>query len=332
MNRVRSWLNLAWYLWKRNNWIVDPRRLFVAAADVSIDRPIFLLGNQGGGLTLVSRMLRRHPRVVNVTGDHEYWAGADELQKVMLPRLPDSLRLGGRVFRDGIEHPVFTPPRSWSYGTDDLIGEYRCTRGDADGEAARALRKIIGESLAIHGGNGGSRFVDKSQVYTVKTSFVDALLEGCSPHFVLVTRNPYAACYRAALGKAADMKRYADRLSLAERVGYCAEHWHNTVTAALEDGDEVEHFTWFRFEDFLREPRRMVSRLCEFVGLSFREEMVPGPDDDIPFGTRFPSRWYPLRPDVNEKYLARLPREFADVISDRCGSLASRFGYSTEDG
>jgi len=71
-------LNLLWYLWKRNNWMLNPRSWFGRFEEAEIDRPIFLLGVQGGGLTLLSRMLRRHPQVVSVSGNHRYWSGADE--------------------------------------------------------------------------------------------------------------------------------------------------------------------------------------------------------------------------------------------------------------
>ena len=61
-------LNRAWYLWRRSEWMLDPRRFFTDWADVPVQRPIFFLGNQGDGLTFVSRMVRRHPDVVSVTG------------------------------------------------------------------------------------------------------------------------------------------------------------------------------------------------------------------------------------------------------------------------
>ena len=43
-------LNLFWYLWKRNNWMLDPRSWFDKFKVVKIDRSIFLLGVQGEGV------------------------------------------------------------------------------------------------------------------------------------------------------------------------------------------------------------------------------------------------------------------------------------------
>ncbi|RLC78416.1 MAG: hypothetical protein DRJ03_25265, partial [Chloroflexi bacterium] len=52
---------------------------------------------------------------------------------------------------------------------------------------------------------------------------------------MLVVNNPYAACYRAALGKAQDMERLKDKLSFKERLEICAQHWANSIRCALED-------------------------------------------------------------------------------------------------
>jgi len=43
-------LNLLWYLWKRNNWMLDPRSWFDKFKAVKIDRSVFLSGVQGEGV------------------------------------------------------------------------------------------------------------------------------------------------------------------------------------------------------------------------------------------------------------------------------------------
>ena len=83
---------------------------------------------------MISRMLRRHRQVVSISGDHISWAGADEMQRVMMCRLPDSLRLGGPYFCQEFPDHRLTPPRSWSYASDDLIDYHRKTEADYDPE------------------------------------------------------------------------------------------------------------------------------------------------------------------------------------------------------
>ena len=134
------WANYLYYYWRRNNWLLYPHRFFGDYEGIEMSHPIYLVGNQGDGLTLIARMLRRHQAIVSVTGNHRYWAGADEMQNVMRGRLPRSLRQGGRFICKDFSHETFTPPRSWSYGADDLVEHYRKTATDHDDEAAETNR------------------------------------------------------------------------------------------------------------------------------------------------------------------------------------------------
>lgn len=84
-------LNRLYYHWKRGRWIIDHRTYLGNYENMPIDRPIFLLDVQCGGLTLVSRMLSRQPSVVSVTGNYRYWSGADEMHTVLDPILPAEL-------------------------------------------------------------------------------------------------------------------------------------------------------------------------------------------------------------------------------------------------
>ncbi len=171
------------------------------------------------------------------------------------------------------------------------------------------------------------RFVDKSQVFSVKMSFMDALLKNTNPYFVLVTRNPYAAIYRAATGKAGDMRRYAKYMSLDERVEVCIQHWLNTMKSVMEDKDKVSNFTWIHFEDMLRKPKGILLKLTQFLGLPFIEDMIPAPHHKIPLGSKYRDCWYPLRPDVNVRYLREIPEKYLRQIEESCGAIAAEFGY-----
>jgi hypothetical protein len=326
--RWRAAAERIWYYWRRNEWMADPSWLMPARIRGPVHGPIFLLGVQGGGLTLVSRMLRRHPAVVTLSGGRDYWVGADEIQSSMAMRLPASLALGGRLLHRGQWHPRMTPPHSWAYACDELLPRYRRTEADYDEHAAATLCQVISECVRRHGrGTGPYRFLDKSQTYTVKVGYLNALLRGTDPRFVLVTRDPYAACVRAASGKAGDMRRYSGRISLAERIAICAEHWANSMSLALEDGRGLPNFTTVRFEDILQDPSTSLRRICDFVGLSYEEEMIPQPGHRIPFGSKYSDRWYPLKPAINDAYLGMAAPEHLDRIAERCGPLAERLGY-----
>lgn len=323
--RLIEALNLLWYLWKRNNWMLNPRSWFSRFEEAEIDRPIFLLGVQGGGLTLLSRMLRRHPQVVSVSGNHRYWSGADEMHTVLGPILPPELT-GTRYKVPWPDHPVFKPPRSWTYACDELLPHYRKTAEDATPKLKRAFERAIKMCIARHAlDQKNARFVDKSQVYTVRVSLIRELLKEYKPKFVLVVNNPYAACYRAALGKAQDMERLKGKLSFKERLEICAQHWANSIRCALED--KAKDMLVVRFEDLLREPGATLRRICQHVELDFHQDMLPAPHQKIPFGSRFRDRWYPLSIKRALHYVEKATPEELEIIDARCGSLARELGY-----
>ncbi len=316
---------LAYYL-RMYAWLADPLRFF-SLQDIPIDRPIFLLGVQGGGLTLLSRMLRRNPNTVSAAGGPGYWTAADEMQSVFGPMLPD--RLSGVRFKAPF-HPIFKPPRSWSYGARDLLGQYR-EEGGMVGEADRdKLLWAIRYAISRHGRISAARFVDKSQTYCLRVGLLQAILDEFDPKYVIMTRDPYLSVVRAAPGGAGDMRRVMDRVPLAERIDICAEHWANSYRIALSDIEKAGIAPCVvRFEDFIREPARILREVCDYVELEFHEEMLPAPDHRLPYGSRFRDRWYPVDPMVNERYRRQLDETAVRSVNRYAGTLLSRLGYES---
>ena len=321
---MKSLINYIWYVYRRNNWLLDVSRLWRSYDSIKIRKPIFLLGTHGSGLTLISRMLRRNRRVVSVSGNYKYWSGADEMHVVLGPILPFEFT--------GIRHHVpdhkdFKNHTSWLYASDELIDHYRLTEKDVTRELKEKFRHTIRWLIHRHAiYPNKARFTDKSQSYTVKVSFMDKILEGANPRFVLVTRNPYAVCFRAP-SKAGGLKRIADNYTFEELLELASQHWANSMKYALIDGEKVDNFMVTRFEDVLEEPEKEIGRICEFAGLEFSEDMLPQPEHSISFGSRFRDKWYPLRPDVNEKYFEQIEPKQVDKIEHYCGKYAEIFGY-----
>lgn len=318
-------LNKLYYHWKRGRWIINPKTYLGNYENIPTDRPIFLLGVQCGGLTLVSRMLRRHPSVVSVTGNYRYWSGADEMHTVLGPMLPAELS-GCRYKVPNSKHPLFYPPRSWTYACNELLPYYRRTALDANAELKRKFKRIIQMIIAKHAiDKHNARFTDKSQVYTVRVSLISELLRKNNPKFILIVMNPYALCYKAANGKAADMVRLKKKLSPEERLNICAQHWANSMKCALED--RKQNMLIIRFEDILQDPITYMRKICKFAELNFNEDMLPQPNHKIPFGSRFPDRWYPFEPERSQNYLQKIGKKEIEIISKYCKNLALHFGY-----
>ena len=309
-------------LYERDRWRYSPRRRGRGVDAIPLDRPIFCLGVQGGGETIVGRCLRRNHAVVCMSGNSRHWTGTDELGVVRnrMARLPRSL--WGCKFRTDIEHPLFGPNHNSVYACDALLPFYRRTAEDADEADGARFRRLLREHLAVYARDPRrARFFDKTHTNTLKIPLLASYLEGCDPVFVLVVRNPYSWCHRAVRRK---RPTYRVELAPEEELRLAAEHWTNSCRIALEDGSTV-----VRFEDFVADPEAVVRRLCDVTGLDFEPAMVPRPGDRFPFATLPGDRkWHPLFADP---YLAQVTDQEAEVVASVCGSLAKELGY-TRDG
>ena len=132
-----------------------PRRLTTSLEDIPIDRPIFIVGVQGAGLTLLTRMLHRNERVVTIGGGRTFWTGLNEMDKHCIRELPDELTLSSPGFqaptfkdhisRCGEDHDVFGRERSWVYANDEMVGQYRKTERDWNSGIESTMKKRIKE-------------------------------------------------------------------------------------------------------------------------------------------------------------------------------------------
>ena len=314
------------YTTRQMSWMADPRS-YIKTPALPIDRPIFLLGTQGGGLTLLARMLQRHPDVVSAAGNHHYWTAANEIQNVYGPILPADLT--GLRYK-APPHPVLTAPRSWTFAARDLFAQYRKTGQDATPELKSALEHIIRLSGLRHAKDKQHfRFMDKSQVYSVRAGLIHALLKEHNPRFILVPRDPYVSVYRAAMGKAGDMNRLKDTLSYEERIDICAEHYGNSMRSVLEDckNDNIPLHI-LPFETLLHEPEKSLKDVCAFAELDYHAYMLPAKEHKMPYGSRFRDRWYPLRTNVNDGYAEKLKDSDIETVNRYAEDVIEPLGYT----
>lgn len=321
---LRTVLIRAARLRRRDRWRRSLRRRLPWVDRIPIDRPIFVLGVQAGGTTLIARCLLRHRDVTSMSGNSRYWVATDEIGFVRnrMARLPPSLWSSSH--RVDLDDPVFGTTHTSAYACDDLLPAYRRIAADARAEDAIQLKRLIREHLLVYAHDPRrARFLDKTHTYTVKVGYIDALLEGCDPLFLLVLRNPYTACVSAIRRKPPSWRA---RLSEHEQLRVAAEHWRNSFGLALEDGAETGRLTAVRFEDFVADPVAAVRAICAFVGLDFDVDLTPQPSQRRPFAT-LPSdrKWYPLYEDA---WRAGVLEADAAIIDDVCQPLASELGYA----
>jgi amino acid adenylation domain-containing protein len=94
-----------------------------------------------------------------------------------------------------------------------------------------------------------------------------------SPRYIHLTRNPYAAIHSYEKAKLDQVFRYKHPFSLrelAELVWLISEE--NIIRFLKQVPKERQYFV--RFEDLVANPRDVVSSICEFLSIPFREEML----------------------------------------------------------
>jgi hypothetical protein len=311
---------------------VNLRRLYRRLDSIPIDRPVFLLGVQGGGGTIVARTLYRHSQAVYASGNSDYWAGSDEIHNCphTIKDLPESLihrsahffNVNGRLDC----HPLYGYQRCWLYAIDEFLSTYRRDGAAADRRTADRLQRVIRKVILAYAHDPSrARFIDMSQLYTIQVAYVAELLRGTDPRFILLTRNPYITCARAMRK---EYEEHGTRVDLApEQKMRCAiEHWDNSYRNALTDGEQ-QKMMQVRYEDFLEDPEREVRRMCEFSELEFEASQVPQAGQRIPLGSLSAEKWFPLKRDENARYLDSMSSELIRILNQRSADVIRRLGY-----
>ncbi len=323
MKSYKDLLDILVYSYNRQKWMLRLDLLYWRdLSHIPIDRPIFMMGIKGGGLTLLGRILRRSPDVVSFSGNARYWSGADEMYLGMDPFLPLQLGSEERHVPDDTKFRF----KDWAFASDIFLSRFRMDESDYDQASAERFKQAIRTAIKVNSRNpNGARFFDKSQLYTVKIPLLREILAGCNPKFIVFTRDPYAMCYRAfskpTLATAA--------ITPQQRLEVASSHWSNMFQIALDEREKGYNDVFImKVEDFLADPEPHLKEVCQFVELPFTTKLLPQKDDVMPIGTLRRSRWYPMRPNLNDAWLSKLPAKDIGVIEERCDKVAQRLGYS----
>jgi hypothetical protein len=317
------------------SWTV--RRFTMALNEVPIDRPIFLLGVQGGGLTLLARMIHRHERVVTIGGGRAYWVGNNEMDKQYIGELPEDFTLRSPRFRsptfkthmtgNELDHPTFGKTRCWVYACEDMVDRYRKTAADwTQGKEAK-VRKAMKESIRAYASDTGeARFLDMSQTFALKIPLLRKIFPDA--RFIIQTRDPYAVCLKEARDTSYSWRRQTD---LGTKLRIFAEHWTNTYRYATRDLQDTGPATFIRYEDLIARPEETLRQVLNLAELEYNDDLLPQPHHTLPPGSSEQHKWYPIRTEVNEKYLSQHSDETARLVERVAGDLAADFGYTAPE-
>lgn len=318
------------------NWkpVWTPRRSYISLDSVEIEEPVFFLGTQGGGLTLISRMIRRSDKFAIIGGSTSFWTGNDEMDKFYVGHgvLPDEMALRSPRYNNmtGREenHPVFGLERGWVYATDELLPRYRMTKDDYSDTLERKFKNFIRRSIRAYSSNGWSaRFLDMSQSYTLKVPLLRTFFP--QARFVLVTRNPYVMCWREVTRQPDEKYRlWNKRPSMEEGLRLAAQHWRNSYRTALQDLEGHDDGIVVRFEDALSDPNGVVQRIADHIGVAYDEDMIPKPYHILPVGSKAMEKWYPIRKNANKKYKKNITKRAKKIIKRSLKKIGKKFGYN----
>jgi len=301
--------------------LLFPRKAFrLALGKVQFEKPIFVVGLQGGGLTLIHRILSRAPNAnfVFAGGNYRSWWATDEMQNVWADRLPEELRLGRCRFHGP---DARFGNGAWMYGVQPYFDHFRKTEADATPELGAAFIEVINEIVALNAVRADAcRFIDKSQSYGLKIGFISRILEEYDPRFLIVTRNPYIACCRAVQQPSICHLDISPEAKLETAI----EHYGNCMRTMLADARTRDNVCLIRLEDFLQDPPATIRKACAGLDIDYADSMLPQKNDRYP---RLDNKWYPLRTNVNTRYVKGISRKQIEVIRAKCGDIAEELAY-----
>jgi ribosomal protein L20 len=322
LRRLKKKIGSAVYNYRTSYVRFITSKYIVGKEKLDINSPVFLLGTQGGGLTFTARMLWRNEKSISIAGDNSIWNVSAEMHYDLYPLIPKELKIKGTNEAENMKRDGFG--YSWAYASDRYIDDFRFGPKNVTEKKSKELLSTIKSILKLNTHNPREKiFIDKSQTFTIKVEFLDRLFGDIDPHFVLITRNPYALCYRAA--KKVFPKNVA---SFEEKLKVACQHWSNSMSYAIKDGRNVKSFEVYKFEDILNNTEKETKRMCKQVGLSFDKKMLPSKDDRWPIIGAKDNKWHPIRRDVNRKYLSEMSIKTKKYIKKTCGDIAKEMGYS----
>ncbi|WP_263784425.1 sulfotransferase family protein [Salinibacter grassmerensis] len=210
--------------------------------------PIFIIGRQHSGNTMLARCLGRSPDVYSATGEGTFFEHRDHLVHEPGPRRAAAIL--ERAEGSGVEV---------SRETYAQVRRHMQAAGDDGALAPEEMYARCMDWVAEQ--NEATRWVQKATSYVF---YADDII-GCFPEarLLFLARNPFDL--------AASMKRRGGWRAVA-RMTY---GWNKGVRRArLLSQAHPKNLTVVRYEDFVRAPKEELKAICSFCDLPFHEEML----------------------------------------------------------
>lgn len=224
----------------------------------SPEGPLYVIGRQHSGNTLLATMLGRHPCVYPFTGEGTFFEHRRAIQQEEDPVPRVAAEVAG-----GADPPLSAEVRK------ELTRFLHRERG---GETTVSDLYSRGKER-VAASEGADRWVQKATSYVFH---VDDILRALSAsRLIFLLRNP--------LDLGASLKRRDNW----HRVLRMIWGWNRGVRLAHRWGDE-ERVLLVRYEDLVRRPEALLREVCSFAGLSFDEALLEVPHvnrSETPYNT-----------------------------------------------
>ena len=209
----------------------------------------FIVGSPRSGTTLLRLMLDSHP---DLAIPPETW---------FLPKLGD-LAGRGEALREAFFREIVTSPAGAT-----IWGDFQISAGDfhAGLAAIRPFTVAAGCRLfyRLYAARFGKpRWGDKTPMYAHHLRAIERVLP--EARFVHLVRD----------GRDAATSLRERWFSPGHDIGVQAAFWRDNLLAARRQGAECRHFLEVRFEDLVEDSEAVLRRICDFIALDFRPEML----------------------------------------------------------
>lgn len=276
--------------------------------------PVFIVGFQRSGTTLLRMMLDSHPELAVPLDVVGLWA-----------RYEDRLdAYGGLATEEDRDRLI-----------RDLVAEERIRLWEADLDAATIRACLDGEDFpaviaafyrAYARTRGKSRWGDKDPGNMLRLHRLDRWFPGCRIlHIVRDGRDACLSQVRQSFG--------------FQEVLPCADAWREQVWWVRRIGELLgpERYLDLRYEDLVREPRSVLERTCRFLELDFTEDMLAyheRVDEAVPASKRhlWPLLDRPVQPSAAEKWRDDMSRALRVCFEKRAAPVLAEMGYEVLPG
>ena len=153
------------------------------------------------------------------------------------------------------------------------------------------------------------------------------------PYFLHFTRRPAAVAYSWSKKKEFEP---GDRMARKSALKSALQWNARNATAQLFLGNPRNRYHWVRYEDFVQEPRQVVSEIVDFVGDSVRTEELPFIDERTAriqqashsvFGNPVRFQSGPVSIEADDKWRNSLKWSQKGVVSLLTWPLQLKYGY-----